>query len=327
MIGSNLAVAFRERSWDVIGSYFSTPVLIEGCQTFRLALDDAQNVQETIASVRPDVIVHSAASVSLSALERDERLVTGNVDATRNTVGAAVKHDCFYALVSSDWVFSGELEVAEAYSEHDERAPINAYGRSKMRSEEIVEQAAATWLISRPANVYGVNLSTPESGGETDSFVWERSSLALRWLARMLKGQLVFAPESTWQCPTSAWSYAGKVCEMVGREVNGIVNAAGPIAMSRYEYMRFLAGAFGVDPDLVRAATTSKFLQSEGEFEELRLPANTVLDDRVLASTVGVTVEPNVGLAEMKSQAVALLGSQFEEVLVAAGQTSMKENK
>src|SRR5665213_1314548 len=175
MIGSNIAAAFRDRGWSVVGSYFSTPVSVTGCETIPLELDDRENVVSMIGAQRPDVIVHSAASVGLGAMELDNRLLQRNERATSNTVTAAETSQCAYVLVSSDWVFPGNLQNGDCYREDDLRAPINAYGRSKAASEVLVESSSIPWLITRPANVYGVNLSTQIDSGSDDARLWQLS--------------------------------------------------------------------------------------------------------------------------------------------------------
>lgn len=321
MIGSNIAAAFRDRGWSVVGSYFSTPVSVTGCETIPLELDDRENVVSMIGAQRPDVIVHSAASVGLGAMELDNRLVQRNERATSNTVTAAETSQCAYVLVSSDWVFPGNLQNGDCYLEDDLRAPINAYGRSKAASEVLVETSSIPWLITRPANVYGVNLSTQIDGGSDDARLWQRSSLALQWLGQLLKGKPVLAPESARQCPTSAWSYATRICDLVDHDARGIFNTAGPVSMTRADYLRTLAGIFDLDTELVQSASIRASLEDAHEYPELPIPANTSLSDALLTRQVGAIDTPWVGLRELRSQVEQIVGNDLKgAVLLSSNQ-------
>jgi len=308
MIGSNVAVAFQNRGWQVCGTYRSTPISLQGCATARVLLDDSRAVCDALAAWRATTIIHCAASVELSALETDPSTATANIRATAVTVAAAKSSGCRYVLVSSDWVFPGTIPTNSCYHEDDARAPVNAYGRSKAASEEIVEASGAEWLITRPANVYGINWSVPANHGRRADHVRDRSSLALRWLGQLSRGEPLAVPEGVRQSPTSAWSYAQRVCDLIDIGAAGTVNTAGPEAMERADYVRRLADAFGLDVSLVRPAPVGEALQADGESPALPLPVNTALcDDRVrtLAEPLSDTEE-----------GFALLKRQLEEIEV-----------
>jgi dTDP-4-dehydrorhamnose reductase len=192
-----------------------------------------------------------------------------------------------YVLVSSDWVFSGYRPPRQCWDERDPTEPVNAYGRSKLAAERAVESYRGSWLITRPANVYGVNLAWPEDPEAHGRHVWERSSLALRWVARLRAGQALPAPADVHQSPTYAWDYAQRVCELIGQECEGVCNTAGPDSLSRRDYLRLLARAFDCDPELVREGTTAAFLEACGEDPRLRLPFNTTLCDEQATFVLG----------------------------------------
>ena len=161
LIGSNLAAAAAQQSWEAIGCYRAHAVELEGVQA--IAVDIAERNQCVAAAMEfdPDVIVHAAGGVALSRFEREPLLAELDYLATEHTIAAARAVRARYVLVSCDWVYSGYRPAGSRFAESDAPAPVNAYGRSKLACEQAAMRANLPWLILRPADVYGVNLSRP----------------------------------------------------------------------------------------------------------------------------------------------------------------------
>jgi dTDP-4-dehydrorhamnose reductase len=331
LVGSNLAAAAVQQSWKVLGTWGETPVRIPGARTARLDMTDRHACLGLAEHYEPDVIVHAAASVALGALEREPGLAQLNRLGTEHTLAAARAVRAHYVLVSSDWVFSGHRPPGQCWDEHDPTDPVNAYGRSKLACERAVQDHNGSWLITRPANVYGVNLSIPATrrgvvdlggarngadrrvgGGASEAHVrhvWERSSLALRWVTHLRAGLPLPAPADVHQSPTYAWDYAQRVCELIAQECEGICNTAGPDALGRRDYLRLLARAFDCHPELVREGSSAELLKTCGEDPGLRLPSNTVLCDEQATFVLGrPAVDPLAGHRLMREQLRRVLG-------------------
>jgi dTDP-4-dehydrorhamnose reductase len=333
LVGSNLAAAGAQQSWKVLGTWWETPVRLPGIRTAQLNVTDRHACVALAEQFEPDVLVHAAASVALGRLEREPGLAQLNHLGTEHTLAAARAVRAHYVLVSSDWVFGGQRPVGQCWSEQDTTEPVNAYGRSKLAAELAVQSSTGAWLITRPANVYGVNLSIPSTprgvhdangGGRIPDVltgraeiasavharhVWERSSLALRWVAHLRAGRALPAPADIHQSPTYAWDYAQRVCELIAQECDGIYNTAGPDSLSRRDYLMLLARAFECDPRLVRTGTTAAFLKACGEDVHLKLPANTTLCDERATFVLGrPAVDTLAGHRLMRDQLRRVLG-------------------
>jgi dTDP-4-dehydrorhamnose reductase len=304
LVGSNLAAAAVQQSWNVLGTWWQTPVSVPGARTAQLDMSDRHACVELAEEFEPDVFVHAAASVALGRLEREPGLARLNELGAEHSLAAARAVRADYVLVSSDWVFGGQRPLGQCWSEEDLAAPINAYGRSKLDAEQAVRDYAGRWLITRPANVYGVNLAIPTGRASTHArHVWEHSSLALRWVARLRSGRALPAPSDVHQSPTYAWDYAQRVCELIAQECEGVYNTAGPDSLSRREYLRALARAFDCDATLVREGSSAEFLRACGEDPNLQLPANTALcDERATFALGRPAVDPLAGHRLMRAQ-------------------------
>ncbi len=81
-----------------------------------------------------DVIVHTAAVTNPDECEKDRvRADRVNVEATRRLLDL-IRADGRFIYTSTDLVFDGE---GERYSESDLPNPVNYYGESKVRAEEL----------------------------------------------------------------------------------------------------------------------------------------------------------------------------------------------
>lgn len=334
LVGSNIAAAAAQQSWQTLGTWCSLPVRVRGARTAHLDVADRRACVALAHEFEPDVVVHAAASVELGRLEREPRLAQLNELGTEHTLWAARAVRARYVLVSSDWVFSGHLPVGQCWRELDATEPVNAYGRSKLASEQRVRGFAGPWLITRPANVYGVNMSQPAerigayngSGSQAHArHVWERSSLALRWVAHLRAGRPLPAPADVYQSPTYAWDYAQRLCELIAQDCEGVLNTAGPESLNRHDYLRRLARAFDCDPELVCEGSAGELLAASGEETELRLPSNTTLCDEQAAFVLSrPAVDSLAGHRLMRERLRRVLGGEtgramserIEEVLL-----------
>ncbi|HEY5044238.1 MAG TPA: sugar nucleotide-binding protein [Solirubrobacteraceae bacterium] len=302
LLGSNLTAAAVQQSWSVLGTWHEDPVEIPGASTIALDMSDRAACVAVATSFEPEVIVHAATEGAPGPFEYEPQLGRVGRIAAENTLAAARTVRARYVLVSCDWVFSGLRAAGERWVEDDFPEPVNAYGRAKLVAEELVREANVGWLITRVADVYGVNMAKPAD----QSFarhVWERSGSALRLVGRLREGHSLPAPADVHRSPTYAWDYAQRVCELVAMRREGVLHTAGPDAMHRREYLRLLARAFACDPELVREGSLAAYLEACGEDQRLPLPPNTALDDERARAALGhQAVDVEAGLGQMGEQ-------------------------
>jgi dTDP-4-dehydrorhamnose reductase len=313
LLGSNLAAAAAQQSWDVLGGWRTGPVEVSGIRTVALDTSDRAACVEAATGFEPDAIVHAASAGPPGLFERDARLTERCVAGVEHTLAAARTVRAQYVLVSCDWVFSGLRPAGQLWEEDEAPEPVNAYGRAQLAAEELVrEEANVRWLVTRVADVYGVNLARPIERRATGGFgagdararhVWERSGLAVRLGRRLLDGGAIAAPVDVRRSPTYAWDYAQRVCELIAQRREGVYHTAGPDSVHRREYLRLIARAIGADPELVRAGEIAEYLQACGEDSRLPLPPNTALDSGRASAVLGhPSVDVEAGLWLMSEQ-------------------------
>jgi dTDP-4-dehydrorhamnose reductase len=99
-----------------------------------LDLRDAGAVTAAVRAYRPDVVLHTAAYTDVDGAERAEATAYAvNALGTRNLVDALRGTHSQLVSFSTDYVFDGHKGAP--YVEHDEPAPLNAYGRTKLAQE------------------------------------------------------------------------------------------------------------------------------------------------------------------------------------------------
>lgn len=303
LVGSNLAAAAVQQSWEVLGTWRDTPVEITGASTIGLDMADRHACVEAAVAFEPDVLIHAALGTHASHLEHDPYAAQLALIGTIHTLAAARNVRAHYVLVSSDWVYSGMLPPHLRWSEDDPPEPINAWGRARQACELAAADYNGSWLITRVGGLYGVNLARPRASGELARHVWSHSSVPLHLVERLREGHALPAPRDGYRTPTYAWDYAQRLCELVAQDCEGIYNTAGPDALNRRDYLRLLARAFDCDPALVRDGTVAGYLQVCGEDPHLKAPSNTALADVKATFVLGHhAVDPQTGHRLMRNQ-------------------------
>jgi dTDP-4-dehydrorhamnose reductase len=324
LVGSNVAAVAAQQSWDVLGCYREETLELDGVQSAGFDMADRKACAQAAMEFEPDVIVHAAGGVALSRFEREPYLAQVDYVGAEHTLVAARAVRARYVLVSCDWVHSGYRPAGVRFNESDLPDPVNAYGRSKLACEEAAMRSSVPWLITRPGEMYGVNLSCPagQDAGVSQlgdsamweararsraqaraQHVWEHSGTALRLVERLRGRATVPAPTGVWRTPTYAWDYAQRVCELVAQGCEGIYNMGGPISVGRQEWLRLLADGLGCSRELITEGTTAAYLQACGEDPRLKLPSNTALSDEKARAAIGcAAVAPERGVRLMAEQ-------------------------
>jgi dTDP-4-dehydrorhamnose reductase len=194
--------------------------------------------ESLVDRVRPDWIVNCAAAIDADALETDEeRADRLNHRLPSALAAAAAASGARLVHVSTDLVFDGVARVP--YTEDDEPAPVNVYGRSKLAGERGVLAAAPDSLVAR-TTIYGWNTV-------------RKQSLAEWFLGRLEAGDGAPGFEDAWFTPINTAHLAEAILELLERGApGGVVHVAGAECVSKYEFGRRIARTFGYDEALVR---------------------------------------------------------------------------
>jgi dTDP-4-dehydrorhamnose reductase len=242
LYGSKLAQLALARGIEVYSSDIQS-LSVFG-EFVKLDISGKTQVDESFRAIKPDVVVHAASLTDVDKCETNKELAWKiNVEGTKNIVEAAHVAGSFLIYISTDYVFSGEKGL---YKENDKPDPINYYGVTKLKAEEIV-QTQTEYFIARPSVIYG---STPAAG---------KVNFALWLIETLQKGERVKIVTDQWNSPTLNANLAEMTLEVVERRLTGIYHLCGATRVSRLEFATLIANAFRLDPDLIDPVLSSQF--------------------------------------------------------------------
>ena len=120
-----------------------------------LDITKKEDVEDFVSKAHPDLIIHLAAYTNVDrAEEEEERAELINAVGTENVALAASKIDVPLIYISTDYVFDGTKN--SPYLPTDPTNPINAYGRTKLKGEELVQKHCKKYYIARTSWLYGM---------------------------------------------------------------------------------------------------------------------------------------------------------------------------
>jgi len=236
LLGSRLAEAFSKGGHEVYSGYFRN----EPARGIPLRFDlcDEAGIGAAFERAKPDVVVHAAAITNVDECESNRELARRvNALATRGLAKRSKSHGAFLIYVSSDYVFDGAKGM---YDEGDPPNPINYYGVTKLEGERHVSEVLRDYCIVRPSVIYG---AIPASG---------KANFALWVIEGLRAGKPIGAVVDQWVSPTLNTNLAEMILEVAERGLTGVYHLAGASRVSRYEFAKLIAEAFGFDPGLIK---------------------------------------------------------------------------
>jgi len=237
LLGSSFAIKFASR--HEIHSVYHKHDPPAGIPV-KLDLTEFDMLDEVFSSIRPDAVLHAAALTDVDLCEREKELAMKvNYDVTARLASLAKEHNAFMVYVSTDYVFDGTKGL---YTEDDKPNPINHYGYSKLKGEEVTERIAEQSCIARASVIYG---SRP-SAGKVNSALWLIEKLRRRERVNVLVDQHI--------SPTLSSDLAEMLNEVIQRGLTGIYHLSDATRVSRYEFAQRLCDVFGLDSSLLNSA-------------------------------------------------------------------------
>lgn len=240
LLGSAVSHYFREY-FDVAATYTTHKVMVNGCEMVQLDITNVKNTINTVKKIKPDVIIHTAALVGVSACEKDPALShKTNVEGTKNLAESAKITNSRIIYISTDYVFDGKRGM---YSENDIPTPINDYGKTKLEGEKLID--IENNLIVR-TSIYGWNIVE----GKKSFSTWLIDELSNNKRVNLFSDQF--------NSMMLANNCAEALKEIVDKGIKGILNIASSEKVSKYDFAFKLAEIFGLDKNLINNVKNSE---------------------------------------------------------------------
>ena len=115
---------------------------------------DVNKCNSVIGLYRPHIVIHCAAMTAVDRCEHDsEAAFRTNAIGSSNVAGACYQYGARLIFISTDYVFSGDLN--RPYNEWDKTGARTIYGMSKCAGENAIRVHCPNHLIVRTAWLYG----------------------------------------------------------------------------------------------------------------------------------------------------------------------------
>jgi len=143
-----------------VGTYLCSELskshTIYGLDKSELNITDKIATAKTLYELKPDAVIHTAALTNKYICEYNESLAYDiNTIGTLNIANCCNSLDIPLVYLSSSDVY-GEMN-SSPYSEFDKCTPINAYSKSKLGGEELIQTICKKYFIIRSSTIFGGN--------------------------------------------------------------------------------------------------------------------------------------------------------------------------
>lgn len=207
---------------------------------------DPFRVHDVFEQVHPDVVVHAGAMTKPDDCEQHQwAAYVTNVEGTLNVLLNAEEYQAFVVFVSTDFVFDGSTGM---YTEEQQRAPINFYGRTKVEAEDAVMEYDGDWAIVRTVLVYG----KPQVG---------RQNILTIVKQKLERGEEYSVVDDQVRTPTYVEDLAEGISRIIEQKATGIFHISGEEVLTPYQMSIQLVEQLGLPASLLRRVTADSFTQ------------------------------------------------------------------
>lgn len=222
------------------------PTLTNG-EFHKLDITQREDVDAVISKAKPDVIIHTAAMTQVDQCETEqEACILNNVTAVQYLVQTCSKNKVRLIHISTDFIFDGSHGPLD---ESEEPNPVNFYGESKLKAEELIRTSNIEWCILRTVLVYGVTSDMSRS----NIVLWVKKSLE--------EGKKINVVNDQWRTPTLAEDLAMGCYLAAAKRARGIYNISGKDFITPYDIAIQTADFFSLDKELISATDSLAFKQ------------------------------------------------------------------
>tara|TARA_B110000003_G_scaffold113243_1_gene115824 strand:- start:5733 stop:6632 length:900 start_codon:yes stop_codon:yes gene_type:complete len=241
-------------------------------------ITEFNELEKCLKKIKPDAIINSAAMTNVDVCEDQQELcLKVNVKAVEFLVKLSFELKIHLIHISTDFIFDG---FKGFYKETDQPNPLNFYGESKLKSEQILSKSSIEYSILRTILVYGKvnNLG--------------RNNIVL-WVKEMLENNKeITIVDDQFRMPTYVVDLATACIMCMDKKLYGIFNISSKQLLSIFEIAQQVADVFGLKKELIKPIS-SKILNQKA----LR-PSKTGFD---LSKTIrDLEFYPNSFLKDLK---------------------------
>ena len=154
LLGQELRILLERCNFNIIATGIGLDRLLSHNHIYlELDVSSSTRCEYILHKYNPSVIINTAACTNVDQCEIQKNdCLTINTSSINNFLPYVKKHHAHFMHISTDFVFDGLLGN---YKENDECNPLNFYGLSKLKGEQILINQCLTSTIIRTSLVYG----------------------------------------------------------------------------------------------------------------------------------------------------------------------------
>jgi len=204
----------------------------EGYTYVNQDLVEFDRVATVIEQIAPDAIIHTAAMTNVDLCEKEQDACDLiNVKVVDHLITCCKKGSIHLIHISTDFIFDG---LKGYYTEEDVPHPVNYYGLSKWRSEELITKSKIEATILRTILVYGITEDL-----KSNIILWVKYNLENKRDINVVTDQ--------WRMPTHVDDLAEACIYAFENGVKGVFNVSSSQLLSIYEIALLVADKFNLD--------------------------------------------------------------------------------
>jgi len=247
-LGTDLVKTFSEFGWKV------NPITHEEIQ-----VENLHSVRESLKNISADWIINTAAFHKVDECEKNpEKSWLINASGPANVALVANEIGTKTLFISSDYVFSGNKELGDAYSENDPVSPVNAYGHSKAAGELVTLTANPKNIVVRISSVFGSAGSSGKGGNFIETI-----------LNKARAGEPLNVVNDMHMSPTYTVDASLKILESINQSCYGVIHASNAGTATWFTFATRI---------LEQAGLKASLTPTESDFSQpLKRPLNSTL--------------------------------------------------
>tara|TARA_B110000263_G_scaffold197392_1_gene176061 strand:- start:330 stop:1232 length:903 start_codon:yes stop_codon:yes gene_type:complete len=249
LLGQKILENLRKNDYTIIAtSKGKNRVKQDNYYTYEsLDITQEEEVNRILNLYSPDVVFNTAAMTNVDLCENERAICDKlNVDAVGLLANSCLKIDAHLIHISTDFVFDGK---DGPYSENDIPNPLSYYGKSKYKSEKLLNTHLCKSSILRTIVLFGI----AENLTKNNIVLWAKDQLE--------NSNKINIIDDEFRAPTLAEDLAEACVLVAQKKAFGVFHICGKDLMSIYEMVVAIANFYNFDVNLINRISATKLNQ------------------------------------------------------------------
>ena len=279
----NALLKNSKNEFDILTTFYKNHISIKNVRSFQYSFpNDLNNLRELLEKEKPDVLVNTMgySNIDFCELNKSDTEML-HVEVTEKICKLCENIGTKQIFLSSDYVFDGEKGN---YSEDDVPNPVNYYGLSKLKAEQLILKNPINTVI-RTSVIYD----------------WDyRARFFNSVIKNLQNNQEINATTDVYNSVTFLDNLVESIFKVIKLNQNGIFHVVDSTCVNRFEFAEMIAKIFRLDKNLIKTVS----VQDEPKNIAKR-PKNACLNNSKAKKELGLnfnTIEEGVSRVFMKSQ-------------------------